>query len=302
MNKFNTLTVYLGSSGKARPVFKQAAEDLGRIIAKNKKHLVYGGMDAGLMGVLARTAMDNGGEVTGIIPQKIKDSERILRTISRTILVDELCDRKKEMFTMADAVLALPGGFGTLDESLEILYWGNLKLHYKPLVLINIDGYWDDLTDYLYTLPDFDPRFLIVVDKVDQVFDALKKWDAPPPVITPRHLPHFEDEITRRTNMPLLIDIPSVENTYFAACALGLKQLGRHDRGIGFLNTNGQFDALLRWAKRAEQETFITPKCLKLFDAHEDEMTLRNMIRAQEHITIDLHNEKWGEATAPNAV
>jgi len=83
------------------------------------------------------------------------------------------------MFQKADAVLALPGGFGTLDESLEVLYWGNLGLHNKPLVLINIEGYWDGLITYLRALPDYDEAFLIVVDSVEESFPALKNWVAP---------------------------------------------------------------------------------------------------------------------------
>jgi len=164
MQNIQHITVYLGSSGTARPVFREAAMQLGALIADSGKHLVYGGMDAGLMGLVAADALAHGGEVTGIIPTKIKDSERILKNLTETILVDELSERKALMFQKADAVLALPGGFGTLDESLEVLYWGNLGLHNKPLVLINIEGYWDGLITYLRALPDYDETFLIVVD------------------------------------------------------------------------------------------------------------------------------------------
>ena len=152
MNNIKTLTVYLGSSGFASDIYKQSAIDLGRMIAERDYYLVYGGMDAGLMGLLAKTTLEHNGDVTGIVPQKLKDSERILGNLSETILVEDLWDRKKRMFKMADAVLALPGGFGTLDETLEVLYWGSLKLHNKPLVLININGYWDNLITYLLSL------------------------------------------------------------------------------------------------------------------------------------------------------
>lgn len=295
MNSIKTLTVYLGSSGRARPVFKNAARSLGQLIARHGKNLVYGGMDAGLMGILAQEALDSGAHVTGIIPRKIKDSERILKGLSHTILVEELCDRKKEMFLMADAVLALPGGFGTLDESLEVLYWADLGLHTKPLLLINIEGYWDDLIPYLRGLPDFNEQFLIVVDTPEEALPALEKWISPPAVPLPRHFPHFEDEITRGTTMPLVIDTASIENTYFAVCALGLKQLGKHNRSIGFLNTDGRFDGLLAWFETAARETFITQKCLKLYDSAKDEQTLRSLLKQQEKVSIDLHAEKWGD-------
>ena len=296
MNKINMLTVYLGSSGYARPVFKEAAEHLGRLIGSSGKMLVYGGMDAGLMGILASAALKAGGHVTGIIPRKIKDSERVLKNLSETIMVEDLCDRKKQMFLMADAIISLPGGFGTLDESLEVLYWAGRGYHNKPLVLVNIEGYWDELIAYLRALPDFDARFLIVVDHVEDVIPALSAWDAPPATKTPQHLPHFEDEITRDTAMPIIVDRANIENSYFVICALGLKQLGKHVRHIGFLNACGQFDHLITWINRAAEETFITEKCLKLFSVAADEAALREALSHQANIHIDLHADKWGPA------
>lgn len=295
MNNLNMLTVYLGSSGHARPAFKQAAEKLGELIGKSGKDLVYGGMDAGLMGILAASALKNGGHVTGIIPRKIKDSERVLTGLTDTIMVEDLCDRKKQMFLMADAIISLPGGFGTLDESLEVLYWGGLGLHSKPLVLVNIEGYWDTLINYISTMPDFDKRYLIVVDSVEEVIPALENFESLPYVKTPPHLPHFEDEITRDTDIPIVVDKANVENTYFIVCALGLKQLGKHNRAIGFLNADGQFDNLIKWFRVAAEEHFITQKCLKLFGAHESEKMLWAILKNQERIEIDLHAEKWGE-------
>lgn len=295
MNNIETLTVYLGSSGRARPIFKDAAGKLGRLIAQNGKHLVYGGMDAGLMGILAQSTLEAGGRVTGIIPQKIKDSERILGGLSETILVEELCDRKKRMFRAADAIIALPGGFGTLDESLEVLYWGALKLHAKPLILVDLDGYWSDLLPFLHAQSDFDPDFLITVERLEDIFPALERWCPPAGINTDHdHYPHFEDEIMRGTDEPIIIDKPSVENAYFAVCALGLKQLGKHARPIGFLNTNGQFGGLLHWIERAAQETFITEKCLKLYDTAPDKETLKALLSRQKPVHIDLHAEKWG--------
>ncbi len=291
-----TLTVYLGSGGRARDIFKQQACELGRIIAKNDIHLVYGGMNAGLMGALAQSALQAGGAVTGIIPQKIQDSERILEGLTKTLLVEELCDRKRLMFEEGDAIIALPGGFGTVDEALEVLHWGALGLHSKPLVLVNIEGYWDPLIKYLKTLPDFNPRYCICVDNVDGVLPALQAWDPLPPIQTPAHMPHFEDEITRGTDQAIIIDNASIENSYFAVCALGLKQLGKHKRDIGFLNPDGRFDALLDWVNSAHKEHFITEKCIGLFDSAKSETDLRQQLGDQANIEIDLHAEKWDEA------
>ena len=174
MTSLKTLTVYLGSSGRARPVFQESAESLGQMIGENGYRLVYGGMDAGLMGQIAAGALRTGGKVTGIVPRRLQDSERILRGLSETILVEDLWQRKKKMFEMADAVITLPGGFGTLDETLEILYWGKLKLHTMPLVLVNIEGYWTKIIEHLQTLGDFDRRFLITVDGIEDIIPALK--------------------------------------------------------------------------------------------------------------------------------
>ena len=296
MHKIETLTVYLGSSGHARPVFKDSATEFGKIIGEHGYKLVYGGMDAGLMGLVAAAALDAGAHVTGIIPRKLKDSERILSGLSDTVMVEDLWDRKKRMFRMADAIITLPGGFGTVDEALEVLYWGNLGLHSKPLVLVNIEGYWDDMIAYLEALPDFDPRFLVIVENIEDIIPALKAYEAPPaPSEEPDHYPHFEDEIARETNEPIVIDIASVENSYYAACALGLKQLHKHKRAIGFLNQNGEFDGLLKWIKTAAKETFITQHCLELFTTGTEEFALRDALKNQDYVEIDLHNAKWGE-------
>ncbi len=212
-------------------------------------------------------------------------------------MVEDLWDRKKRMFRAADAIITLPGGYGTADEALEVLYWGNLGLHNIPLVLVNIEGYWDDFISYLKTLPDFDPRFLIVVEHIEDVIPALKSYTPPPtPAEEPDHFPHFEDEIARDTKEPILIDKASVENSYYAICALGLKQLHKHKRAIGFLNEDAEFDGLLKWIDTAAQEKFITRNCLKLFTIGTNEAALRKELRTQTYIEIDLHEAKWGKA------
>ncbi|MCE7888046.1 MAG: TIGR00730 family Rossman fold protein [Alphaproteobacteria bacterium PRO2] len=295
MTILKTLTVYLGSSGRARPVFQDAAAALGKIIGESGYNLVYGGMDAGLMGQIAAGALQAGGKVTGIIPKRLQDSERILKGLSETVLVEDLWQRKKKMFELADAIVSLPGGFGTLDETLEVLYWGKLKLHTMPLVLVNIENYWAPLIGFLRTQRDFDQRFLIVVDSIDEIIPALKAWDAPSIQKQEGSFPHFEGEILRKTGEPIIIDTPSVENAYYVACALGLKQLGKHARPIGFLNKGGQFDGLLEWFKAAHRENFITDKCVLLYDAAPDEKTLKDLLENQHAVAIDLHKEKWGE-------
>lgn len=297
MNNNKTYTVYLGSSGFARPVFKEAAITMGELIGQQKKNLVYGGMDAGLMGLVAKAALDSGAHVTGIIPEKIRDSERILRGLNETVMVHDLWDRKKRMFQMADVVVSLPGGYGTLDESLEMLFWGYLDLHNKPLVLVNVEGYWNDLVKFLKSQPDYDERFLKVVASPHDVFEATKDLDLPPakPGLQER-FPHFEDEITRRTDAPIILDRSTIENSYYFVCALGLKQLGKHARPMGILNENGEFDGLINWFKTAQAEKFITEKCLSLFDTASSKHALYDLLENQSSVAIDLHAEKWGKS------
>lgn len=285
----------MGSSGHARPVFKDSAKELGALIGKNNLELVYGGMDAGLMGVVASEALKSGARVTGIIPRKIKDSERILQNLSETILVEELWDRKKKMFMMVDAIIGLPGGFGTLDEVLEVLYWADLGLHQKPLILVNTEQYWDDLINYLKDMGELKNPILHIVNDVKDVFTLMERLEGDERFV-PYHLPHFEDEIKRKTDQPIIVDYVTIENSYFVVCALGLKQLQKHERPIGFLNTDGRFDGLLAWFKRSALETFITDHCLKLYDVAVDEESLRALLKQQKPVHIDLHKEKWGEA------
>ena len=302
MNDFQTLTVYLGSAGKAPQIYKDAAITLGQMIAKNNKNLVYGGMDAGLMGLLAGSAIDHGGHVTGIIPKRLQDSERVHPRIQEQILVQDLWERKKKMFLAADAVISLPGGYGTLDESLEVLYWGALGLHEKPLVLINIDGYWDPIIEFLKEMPDLDERFLIVCDGAESVFEALEAWT--PPQDTKAQaldeqadLPHFEEMILNGSDEPLVFRKASLENTYFLITALGLKQLNKHGRAIGLLNDAGQFDNLYAWVDTATRDFFITQHCKTMMTLAHDEKTLAEFLASHKHVEIDLHAEKWGDAT-----
>lgn len=292
MSNFQTLTVYLGSSGRCRPVFKDAAKELGQAIGTSDKSLVYGGMDAGLMGIVANETLQAGGHVTGIIPKSLKDSERIHPKLNETILVPDLWERKLKMFKRADAIIGLPGGFGTIDEVLEVLYWGSLGSHDIPTVLINIEGYWDDFVAYVRSLPDFAPEYLHIVDRVEDLFTYMDGIKAPSSD-NHKDFPHFEAEILN-DGSPILFEEANLKESYVLATALGLKQLDKHHRNIGLLNKNNQFSPLLRWMETAQKEHFITDRCLELFSTADDIDALKKKLTQQAEIHIDLHNEKWG--------
>ncbi|MDX1403985.1 MAG: TIGR00730 family Rossman fold protein [Woeseiaceae bacterium] len=145
----NRLCVYCGSSAGGRDVYVTAARELGALLAQRKIGLVYGGSCIGVMGALADAVLEAGGEVTGIIPQALRDKEIAHSGLSELQVVDSMHERKSRMATLSDGFIALPGGFGTLEEIIEVLTWGQLGFHDKPCGLLNVEGYFDGLLAFL---------------------------------------------------------------------------------------------------------------------------------------------------------
>lgn len=141
----SSICVYCASAADVDQTYKDAAVELGRTAAERGIDLVYGGGRVGLMGLLADAALAAGGRVTGIIPGHIVDMEVAHQTLTELVVVRTMHERKMLMFERSDAFVILPGGLGTLDETLEILTWKQLGLHEKPVILANIGGYWDGL-------------------------------------------------------------------------------------------------------------------------------------------------------------
>jgi uncharacterized protein (TIGR00730 family) len=142
MSKLHSICVYCGSSAGVRPSYAEAARQIGMELAREQIRLVYGGGDVGLMGTVARSVIDNGGKVTGIIPKFLQRREHMLAEVEDLIVTGDMHERKRLMFEHADAFIALPGGVGTLEELVEQLTWAQLGQHKKPIVLANIDGFW----------------------------------------------------------------------------------------------------------------------------------------------------------------
>jgi uncharacterized protein (TIGR00730 family) len=149
MNNIQRLCVYCGSSGAVDAQFREAASELGARLADAGIELVYGGGRVGLMGLLADAALTAGGKVTGIIPRRLLDAELAHTGVTELVVVDNMHDRKRLMAEKADAFAVLPGGIGTLDELFETLSWKQLGLHDKPILLVDISGYWARLRDLL---------------------------------------------------------------------------------------------------------------------------------------------------------
>ena len=139
------ICVFCGSNAGARSEYAEAARALATVLAERKLGIVYGGGNVGLMGVLADAALARGGEVIGVIPQKLVDKEVAHRGVTELRIVETMHERKALMNDLSDAFIALPGGFGTLDEFFEVLTWAQLGFHGKPCALLNVAGYYDGM-------------------------------------------------------------------------------------------------------------------------------------------------------------
>ena len=127
------------------PHLTDIATNLGKEIANQNLKLIYGGGSIGLMGIIARSVLDHGGRVTGIIPKFLEEREIMLKRVSELIITEDMHERKMLMFEKADAFVALPGGIGTLEEVVEMMTWAQLDQHKKPIMLANINKFWDPL-------------------------------------------------------------------------------------------------------------------------------------------------------------
>lgn len=172
--KLKRVAVYCGSANGSDPAYLADAKALGRAIAGAGLGLVYGGASVGLMGAVADAALAGGAEVIGVLPEILSSSEIAHRGLTRLEMVPTMHERKARMVKLADAFLMLPGGYGTLDEMMEIVTWKQLRLHAKPCVLINTAGYWDGLLAFLDRAVDAgflkaeNRRLLEVVRSVDE--------------------------------------------------------------------------------------------------------------------------------------
>ena len=181
MSKINAVCVYCGSSAGTEPAFGEAAGRLGRIFAENGVRLIYGGGSVGLMGILADAVLAHGGKATGIIPDFLTQRERPRRLGQDLIVTRDMHERKRTMFERADAFVALPGGIGTLEELVEQLTWAQLGRHRKPILIANIDGYWDPLLTLVANMrerefvPDSVAVNFLVAERVETILPTLQE-------------------------------------------------------------------------------------------------------------------------------
>jgi len=191
MNNINTVSVYCGSSLGKNKVYSDGAVALGNAIHKNGLNLVYGGGNIGLMGVIANTVLQLGGKVTGVMPHFLNKKEVGNLDIDELILVDSMHERKQKISEISDAFIAMPGGFGTLEEVSEMLTWSQLGLSRKPISLYNINGFFDLLIGQFDRMVDDgflkpENRAMVLADSdPDKLLEKLYNFE---PVITPKWL------------------------------------------------------------------------------------------------------------------
>ncbi len=180
MSKINALCVYCGSSPGTDPAFAAAAHAFGTILAENRVRLIYGGGSVGLMGKLAHSVLDHGGEVTGVMPEFLTKRERPRPLQQELIVTPDMHSRKRVMFERADGFVALPGGIGTLEEVVEQLTWAQLGRHNKPILFANINGYWDPLLgliEHMRTVKFLPPSLsvdFLVAARVEEILPKMR--------------------------------------------------------------------------------------------------------------------------------
>jgi uncharacterized protein (TIGR00730 family) len=186
MNTTHNLCVYCGSGPGRNPAYVEAARTLGQSLAANGIGLVYGGGSLGLMGEVARSTLAAGGRVIGIIPQFLVQREQMLTDVQEVVVTQNMHERKMSMFEKANGFAALPGGIGTLEELVEVSTWAQLNQHRKPIIIANIEGYWEPLLGLLrhmraekFIRPGLEVNYEVVDRAEDIVPTFLKRVQAP---------------------------------------------------------------------------------------------------------------------------
>lgn len=179
------ITVFCASSFGTEKIYEEQAIALGKTLAEQNIELVYGGANVGLMGAVADGALNAGGKVIGVLPNFLRSKEIAHLGLTELILVESMHERKTKMNELCDGVIALPGGFGTLEELFEMLTWAQLGLHKKPIAILNVNGFYDALIALLQTmtekglLKEVNQKMLLVSYTIDDLLYQMKNYVAP---------------------------------------------------------------------------------------------------------------------------
>jgi len=179
------IAVFCGSSPGNDEIFAEKAYLLGQSLAERGIGLVYGGASVGLMGIIADGVLSKKGEVIGVMPHFLKEKEIDHKHLSELILTDSMHERKAKMSELADGFIALPGGFGTLEELFEVLAWAQLNIHKKPVALLNINGFYSDLVGMIETMVDKGlskpehRNLLLISDNINELLEKMENYTSP---------------------------------------------------------------------------------------------------------------------------
>ncbi|MFH6990299.1 TIGR00730 family Rossman fold protein [Flavobacterium collinsii] len=179
------ITVFCGSSFGTDEIYKEQASLLGKTLAKQNLELVYGGANVGLMGAVADGVLSEGGKAIGVLPNFLRSKEIAHLGLTELIVVESMHERKTKMNDLCDGVIALPGGFGTLEELFEMLTWGQLGLHKKPIAILNINGFYDSLIELTKImvekglLKEVNQQMLLVSDNIEDLLTQMKNYVPP---------------------------------------------------------------------------------------------------------------------------
>ncbi|KAI8373648.1 hypothetical protein EDC96DRAFT_499048 [Choanephora cucurbitarum] len=182
-NKIKSVCVFCGSKDGADPIYVQEATEIGKILAENNIRLVYGGGSIGVMGAVAKATLDNGGDVLAVVPEPLFTHGS--KQIAKAVVVPDMHTRKKRMAEESDAFVVLPGGFGTMEEMLEMITWSQLNIHNKPIVLLNTKNYYKLFVDWIKMcitenfIRDTNTDIYVVCDTTKEVLHALQTYQPP---------------------------------------------------------------------------------------------------------------------------
>jgi len=180
-----SITVFCGSSFGSHDIYKEQTFLLGKTLARQDIQLVYGGSETGLMGTVANGALSENGKVIGVLPQFLQTKEIAHKNLTELIIVETMHERKTKMNELCDGVIVLPGGYGTLEEFFEMITWAQLGLHKKPIGILNIDGFYNDLIKLIQTMVDkgflkqVNMDMVLISDSTDELLEKMRNYQAP---------------------------------------------------------------------------------------------------------------------------
>ncbi|RXM50259.1 MULTISPECIES: TIGR00730 family Rossman fold protein [unclassified Chryseobacterium] len=180
-----SITVFCGSSFGTDKIYEEQAFLLGQTLAKQDIQLIYGGSETGLMGTIANGALSENGKVTGVLPHFLQTKEIAHKNLTELVIVETMHERKTKMSDLCDGVIVLPGGYGTLEEFFEMITWAQLGLHKKPIGILNIDGFYNDLINLVENMVNkgflkaVNRDMLLISDNINDLLEKMRNYQAP---------------------------------------------------------------------------------------------------------------------------